>query len=194
MQQRHATGGRSTLRAAGILLLVAHLVIVGWLTLRPLDVPWVSPANLTPLAGIRADLALGREYAVRSIGKDLVILAPLGLLLPLAHGRLQVSRLGSFARTVAAGAFVSLAVELLQTGVPGRVVDVDSLWLNTIGVAMAHLAVVPVLRNRLRRRTGDGLPATGGTGFGPGADETHRTGPGQPDELPLTGAHVGLVP
>lgn len=47
---------------------------------------------------------------------------------------------------------LSLGIELLQTGVPGQVVDIDSIMLNTLGVALAHLAVVPALRARLRRR------------------------------------------
>lgn len=34
---------------------------------------------------------------------------------------------------------------------PGQVVDVDSLLLNTSGVALAHLLIVPLSRSRLRR-------------------------------------------
>ncbi|OAH13227.1 VanZ family protein [Streptomyces jeddahensis] len=139
-------------RAAGGVLLVAHLLLVGWLTLRPLDVPWVSAANLHPFAGIRADLALGPLQAARRIGEGLLLLAPLGVLLPMVGGKLSVSPLGSLARTVAAGALLSLGIELLQTGVPGQIVDVDSLLLNTVGVALAHVAVVPAARVRLRRR------------------------------------------
>jgi glycopeptide antibiotics resistance protein len=139
-------------RAAGALLLVAHLALVAWITLRPLDVPWVSPANLRPFAGIRADLALGPTEAARRMGEGLGLLAPLGVLLPMAGGKLTASPLGSLVRTVAAGALISLGIELLQTGVPGQVVDVDSLLLNTVGVALAHLAIVPAARVRLRRR------------------------------------------
>ncbi|MEU3651993.1 VanZ family protein [Streptomyces sp. NPDC032161] len=139
-------------RAAGILLLLAHLLFVGWLTLRPLDVPWMTASNLRPLAGIRADLSLGPVEAARRIGEGLLLLAPLGVLLPMAGGRLFVSPWASMARTVAAGALISLGIELAQTGVPGQRVDVDSLLLNTIGVALAHLLVVPMCRARLRRR------------------------------------------
>ncbi|TLS40137.1 VanZ family protein [Streptomyces montanus] len=154
MQRQGSNGGSAVIRirAAGGVLLVAHLALVAWLTLRPLDVPWVSAANLRPFASIRADLALGAEAAARSIGKGLLLLAPLGVLLPMAGGRLDVSPLLSLLRTVAAGALLSMAIELLQTGVPGQVVDVDSLLLNTVGVALAHLAVVPAARARLRRR------------------------------------------
>jgi glycopeptide antibiotics resistance protein len=139
-------------RVGGSLLLAAHLLLVGWLTLRPLDVMWVTASNFTPFAGIRADLGLGAVEALRRIGGGVALLAPLGVLLPLTGARLHVSPWLSFARTVAAGALISIAVELLQTGVPGRVVDIDSLLLNTVGVALAHLAFVPAGRAGLRRR------------------------------------------
>lgn len=153
MQRQGSFGGSATIRirVTGGVLLVAHLALVAWLALRPLDVPWVTPPNLHPLAGIRADLALGWPQAARRIGEGLALLAPLGVLLPTAHGRLTVSPLGSLIRTAAAGALISLGIALLQTGVPGRVVDVDSLLLNTAGVVLAHLAVVPAGRARLRR-------------------------------------------
>ncbi|WP_324788964.1 VanZ family protein [Streptomyces sp. H51] len=155
MQRQGSIGGSAAIRmrVTGGVLLVAHLAFVAWLTLRPLDVPWVMPANLRPFAGIRADLALGGMEAARRIGAGLGLLAPLGVLLPAAHGRLNASPLGSLLRTVAAGALVSLGITLLQTGVPGRVPDVDALLLNTLGVAVAHLAVVPAGRSRLRRRS-----------------------------------------
>ncbi|MDW4909478.1 VanZ family protein [Streptomyces sp. ADMS] len=156
--QRHGWGGESAairIRAAGGVLLVAHLALVAWITLRPLDVPWQPPTNLRPFAGLRADLALGWQEAARRIAEGLALLAPLGVLLPMAGGRLDVSPLVSLVRTVMAGAMISLGIELLQTGVPGQVVDVDSLLLNTVGVAVAHVTVVPALRSRLRRRGDD---------------------------------------
>ncbi|KUN85844.1 hypothetical protein AQJ66_12900 [Streptomyces bungoensis] len=154
MQRQGFIGGSAAIRirVTGGVLLVAHLALVAWLMLRPLDVPWVMPANLRPLAGIRADLALGPGEAARRIGEGLALLAPLGVLLPMSHGRLTVSPLASLVRTAFTGALVSLGIALLQTGVPGRVVDVDSLLLNTVGVALAHLAVVPAGRAWLRRR------------------------------------------
>ena len=153
---RQGTDGQAVIRfrAAGVWLLLAHLLLVGWLTLRPLDVPWVTAANLSPFAGIKADLSLGPAAAFRQIGGGLLLLAPLGVLLPMAGGRLHVSPWLSLARTVAAGSLISLAIELGQTGVPGQVVDVDSLFLNTAGVALAHVLVVPAGRARLRRYAG----------------------------------------
>ncbi|AVH56870.1 MULTISPECIES: VanZ family protein [Streptomyces] len=154
MQRQGSDGGSAVVRVrvAGGVLLVAHLALVAWITLRPLDVPWMSAANLRPFAGIRADLALGPQQAACRITEGLALLAPLGVLLPMAGGKLAVSPLGSLTRTVTAGALLSLGIELLQTGVPGQVVDVDSLLLNTVGVALTHLAIVPAVRARLRRR------------------------------------------
>lgn len=154
MQRHGFLGGSAALRirVTGSVLLVAHLAFVAWYALRPLDVPWVLPPNLHPFDGIRADLALGGREAARSLGGSLVLLAPLGVLLPMAGGRLHVSPLASLLRTTAAAALLSVGIELLQTGVPGQVVDIDSVLLNTVGVAVAHLAVVPAGRARLRRR------------------------------------------
>ncbi|MQY35174.1 hypothetical protein SRB17_31460 [Streptomyces sp. RB17] len=154
MQRQGSIGGSAAIRirVTGGVLLVVHLALVAWLMLRPLDVPWVTPPNLHPFAGIRADLALGWPEAARPIGEGLALLAPLGVLLPMAHGRLTASPVASLIRTTAAGALISLGIALLQTGVPGRVVDVDSLLLNATGVALAHLAVVPAGRAWLRRQ------------------------------------------
>ncbi|MEU2617106.1 VanZ family protein [Streptomyces sp. NPDC007157] len=161
MQRQGSIGGSAVIRvrATGGVLLVAHLAFVAWLMLRPLDVPWVMPANLHPFAGIRADLALGPREAAHRIGEGLALLAPLGVLLPLVHGRLRVSPLASLIGTAATGALISLGIALLQTGVPGRVVDVDSILLNTVGVIVTHLAVVPATRSRLRRRGARRRPA-----------------------------------
>ncbi len=143
----------------------------------------MSATNLHPLAGIRADLARGPVEAATRIGSGLALLAPLGILLPLADGRLHVSPLGSLLRTVSAAALISLAIELLQTGVPGRVVDVDSVLLNTAGVAVLHLAVVPAVRARLRREPDrPRRPAPGARG-GVRPGPARRPGQGSPEVL-----------
>lgn len=152
--QRLGSGGPTAaprIRVVGLLLLAAHLVLVGWMTLRPLSVPWVAPSNLHPLATIRADLAHGPRAALEGIGGGLLLLAPFGVLLPLATGRLHRPLPGTCARTVFAGAMVSALISLVQTAVPGQVVDVDSVLLNSAGIALAAVLVFPLLRRWLLR-------------------------------------------
>ncbi|MEU5028400.1 VanZ family protein [Streptomyces milbemycinicus] len=154
--QGHGSGRRRAafrFRAAGFVLLAAHLAYVCWLTLRPLSAPWVTAVTLEPLATIRADLALGPWEATRSIGGGLLLLAPLGVLLPLVGGRVTVYPLASFVRTVFTGAMVSLTMALVHSELTGQIMNVDTVLLNTAGVALAHLAVVPAARSWLRRRT-----------------------------------------
>ncbi|EFG65237.1 VanZ family protein [Streptomyces sp. SPB074] len=156
MQQPGPDGGARTIhyRAAGVVLLVAHLLFVGWYALRPLDVPWVSAPNTTPFATVRADLALGFPGAVRPLAAGLGLLAPLGVLLPLVGGRVEVSAFASLCRSTLAGGVLAMLLEIAQTGVPGQTVDIDSVLLALVGTATAHLLVVPALRRRARNRRG----------------------------------------
>lgn len=152
--QHQGRGDRAArrLRATGLVLLCAHLLFVGWVTLRPLSVPWVTPANLRPLATIRAELAAGPWEAAQSLAGPLVLLAPLGALLPMAGRQLTGSRAASFARTTGTGLLLSVAIALLQTNVPGRTFDVDRILLNAAGVVVGHILLVPPIRGRVRRR------------------------------------------
>jgi glycopeptide antibiotics resistance protein len=146
-------------RAVGLLLTAAYLVFIGWLLLRPHSVAWVPAPNLRPFNTIRDDLGMSPVQAARRLGAGLGLLAPLGVLLPMAGGRAETSACASFARTVFAGLMVSLSVEFAQTMVPGQLFDVDALLLNTAGVALAHVLVVPAVRRRLRTRGVPGEPA-----------------------------------
>lgn len=167
-------------RAVGLALTAVHLAFVGWLMLRPHYVPWVAAPNLRPLGTIRADLAMSPPEAARRLLAGLVLLAPLGVLLPMAGGRVRTPGAVSFARTVFAGLMVSLSLEFLQTVVPGQIFDIDAVLLNTAGVALAYLSVVPAARRRLRRR-------------GPGA--LTRPGPrARPQGSPPRSTRVGIAP
>ncbi|WP_391858286.1 VanZ family protein [Streptomyces silvisoli] len=139
-------------RPLGAVLTAVYLAVVCWLTLRPMSATWMAAGSFTPLHTIRADLALGPAAALRNIGGGLSLLAPLGVLLPLAGGRLDVPPAVSFARTVFTGLMLSFGIEAVRTWMAGQVLDVDALLLNTAGVALAHLLVVPAARAALRRR------------------------------------------
>ncbi|SFB86764.1 VanZ family protein [Streptomyces aidingensis] len=140
------------MRGTALVLLTGYLLFVGWLMLRPLTVMWVEPSNLEPFASLRADLREGTWHGLRVIGSGLLLLAPLGVLVPALGSRLGGSRFMSFAHTVFAGAVVSLAIELLQSMVPSQVANVDALMLNTFGVALVHLLCYGRLRALLLHR------------------------------------------
>ncbi|WP_051723398.1 VanZ family protein [Streptomyces albus] len=191
--QRHGCGARAAFRfrATGLVLLLAHLLYVAWTALRPPSLPWVTAAHLQPLATVRAELALGFWPAVQHLGGALLLLAPLGVLLPWAAGRLEAPLLASLTRTVFSGVMVSLGLALLQTNLSGRTLDVDSLVLHVLGIALAHLALVPTLRGWLRRlcerarRASPSVPAAPG---GPGGVPGEETSQGASLRIPGVGA------
>lgn len=196
--QRHGRGGGTAastprIRVVGLILLIAHLAFAGWLALRPLSVPWVAPANLEPFATIRSDLHDGSPDALTGLAGGLLLLAPLGVLLPLAAGALERSLPGTWTRTVLGGALISSVLVLLQSGTPGHMVNVDSVLLNTAGVALACLLVFPPLRSLLRRRA-ESAPGHGDFSGGSG---TYGTLPRREDAgqgAPPRTARVGIAP
>jgi hypothetical protein len=88
------------------------------------------------------------EEAVRQVGGNLVLLAPLGILLPIVFLRLR-----SLPRIVIAGVLISAAVETVQGSfVSGRAFDIDDVLLNALGVVAAYLLagrkIATVVRGR----------------------------------------------
>ncbi|WP_435649561.1 VanZ family protein [Kitasatospora purpeofusca] len=150
--------------------LALHLLLLGWLVLRPLPVAWVYDANLTPLASLRF------SSAGQLLG-ELLLPAPLGVLLPLAGGRLGTPWLPSFLRTTGASALLATALEFLSSWAPGHVLNVDHILLAVVGVAATHLALVPVGRVLLLRREAGSL--------GPVGPVDHASQP-EPEPVPAT--------
>lgn len=75
------------------------------------------------------------KEAVRQIGGNLALMAPLGVLLPVVFSRLR-----SLPGVVVAAALLSALVETCQGWlVPGRAFDIDDVVLNVIGAAVAYL-------------------------------------------------------
>lgn len=127
-------------RPVAIALACAHLGGVLAVTLFPLPLdgmePFAAPyeaVQLTPFATI--GLLLEGSQSVRQLGGNLLLLAPMGLLVPIAW---RAAR--PFPVTVAWGIVVSVAIEVLQftfgviAGEFYRVVDIDDVLLNVAGV------------------------------------------------------------
>ncbi|MEU5388644.1 VanZ family protein [Kitasatospora cineracea] len=140
-------------RTAARLLLGLHLLLLGWLSLRPVPVAWTSPPNLSPFSSVHQALSLGPAAAVRQLGSGMLPLAPIGVLLPLAVGSPRRSWLLSFLRTTGAAALLGTALEILEGWAPGHVLDVDDVLLGIAGAALAHLLLMPPLRALDRRRS-----------------------------------------
>ena len=153
-------------RRLGLLLIAVHLGLVLWLAFRPVSAAWMADTNLTPFATVRSELAVGTAHAYLELARGLLLLAPLGVLLPLAGGRRDAATLPSFLRTVFAGLLIATGVELLQSTLTSHLLDVDDVLLAGIGIALAHLLVVPATRAARRRRGRlRQAPAVRGTGF-----------------------------
>ncbi|MEV4559370.1 VanZ family protein [Kitasatospora sp. NPDC049285] len=148
------------LRTAARLLLALHLLLLAWSSLRPLPVSWTYPPNLTPFASVHQALAVGGLAGARQLAAGLLPLAPVGVLLPLAFGGADAPWLPSFLRTTGAVALLATALEIAEGWAPGHVLNVDDILLGTLGAAVAHLALVPLLRRlALRHRPAVHLPA-----------------------------------
>ncbi len=87
--------------------------------------------NLVPL------LRLFRYGSVRDIvwnvAGNAAMFVPSGIVLPVVYRRLD-----SFRKTVAAGALLSLSIEILQLPFLSRASDIDDLILNTLGTAVGY--------------------------------------------------------
>jgi glycopeptide antibiotics resistance protein len=85
---------------------------------------------------------------VRQLGGNVLVFAPLGVLLPLA-----APRAARFGVVVAAGLLFSVGVELAQFAVSSmlgyayRVADVDDVMLNVLGVALGY-GLYRIVRSR----------------------------------------------
>ncbi|MEO5877395.1 MAG: VanZ family protein [Streptosporangiaceae bacterium] len=136
-------------RSLGFRLLRALLVLVAlgalgvfayWaylFTLRPVSDPngW-AVGNTEP--GHTLKFYLDRpniKEAVKAIGGNLALLAPLGILLPMVFPRLR-----GVVRLTFLVALISLGIEVVQgVVISGRTFDVDDIILNTLGAAIAYL-------------------------------------------------------
>ena len=159
-------------RPLGLLLIAVHLGLVVWLAFQPISAAWMADTNLTPFATVRAELSVGTTHSYLELLHGLLLLAPLGVLLPLAGGRRDAPALPSFLRTVFAGLLLATGGEVLQSSLTSHLLNVDDVLLAGIGIALAHVALVPAARATLRRRDrarADVAVRTGGFGIAPTA-------------------------
>lgn len=131
---------RSRLPVAAIL---ASMLLILLFTLTPSD--GENELHLIPFSEIGPSLAHPLAY---SQGFDLLVnialFAPLGA---------SLRWLGvGFRRSVALGAGLSTAIEIVQLGIPGRFTSTDDLILNAVGAVVGYLAGAWVLSRAAEAR------------------------------------------
>ncbi|MEO3784621.1 VanZ family protein [Actinocorallia sp. B10E7] len=133
--------GRRLIRVAALLTALAAMAVFAYwacvFTLTPVPDPrgW-AVGNTEPGRTLRfyLDRPSVKEAAI-AIGGNLLLLAPMGVLLPMASRRMR----GPLRLTVLA-ALVSLGIETVQgLAVSGRTFDIDDIILNSAGVLLAYL-------------------------------------------------------
>lgn len=87
--------------------------------------------NLVPLIHL-FDYDNVRDIIWNVVG-NMAMLIPSGIVLPIVYKELD-----RFWKVIAAGAFLSLCIEILQLPFASRASDVDDLILNTLGVAVGY--------------------------------------------------------
>ena len=116
------------------------------LTLTPIQDNGQAGGNTDPGRSLRFYLDRPIKEAVLQMGGNLLLLAPLGVLLPIVW----VSLRGPIRLALLSGMF-SLAIEAVQgTVVIGRAFDVDDVILNVVGVVLAYLFLGRKLSKSLR--------------------------------------------
>ena len=101
--------------------------------------------NLVPFVRL-FDYEIRRELILNLIG-NVGMFIPSGIVLPVIYKRLD-----SFWKVTAAGAMISLCIEIIQLPFSVRASDVDDLILNTLGVAVGY-AVYALIRKQIKRKT-----------------------------------------
>ncbi len=130
-------------------ILVAGLfiwsLVVMYFTLFPMTIifyAWHGSFNLVPFASIFQLISqTSTGLASYNIGGNLLLLAPLGVLLPLLFKPLQ--RPYPLLWRVAV---ISTSIEATQLFTRARAVDIDDVILNTTGVALAYLLYKALVR------------------------------------------------
>jgi glycopeptide antibiotics resistance protein len=125
--------------------IVANTVFPVFLDKPVSSAPWAAHLALVPLSG----------YEVADALQNVLVLVPLGMLVPLLAVR------PSWWRTVAVAACVSLGIEITQLATAhllggGHLADVNDLIFNVVGGAVGHLVLtlatrVPVMADLVDR-------------------------------------------
>ncbi|WP_030166148.1 VanZ family protein [Spirillospora albida] len=136
---------RAVAALAALALLGVFFYYAFRLTLTPVRDHGQAGGNTDPGRSLRFYLDRPPSEAVRQLGGNLALLAPLGVLLPLVTAGLRGP-----VRLILLTGLISLAIEAVQgLFVIGRAFDVDDVILNVTGVVLAYLLLGRYLSRRV---------------------------------------------
>ncbi len=163
-------GSLHLLREIVINFFFLYACIVFSYTFLPIDIVLYgfnpNDANLVPLVQtIRFLQNLDYPGVVRNLLGNLVLLAPLGIFLPLLFRKFR-----KFSVILGTGFLVTLGIEVFQLLLSFRVFDIDDLIINTIGVALGYgvfklIYLIPPLRRAIDSVADGETPAAGRYSF-----------------------------
>ena len=87
--------------------------------------------NIVPLANLLQFDSI--KDIIWNVVGNTAMLIPSGIILPVVY-----KKLNNFGKVIAAGAFISLCIELIQLPFASRTTDIDDLILNTLGVMIGY--------------------------------------------------------
>ncbi|WP_344589404.1 VanZ family protein [Actinomadura vinacea] len=137
------------LRAVALLVALAALAAFFYyafrLTLSPVEDNGQAGGNTDPGRSLRFYFEQPVRDALPQVGGNLILLAPLGVLLPMLSARLRGP-----VRLALVAALLSLAIETAQgLLVIGRAFDIDDVILNVLGVVLAYALVGRLLSRKI---------------------------------------------
>ena len=122
--------------------LIIYIVLVLSVTIFPIPFQidgYDFEYNFIPTASIISEFSFGLSSAIRTVGGNILMLVPFGVLLPL------ISKNKSFLNALIFSAVFSVSIEILQfiigllIGYRYRQVDIDDLLLNILGAVIGYL-------------------------------------------------------
>ncbi len=95
------------------------------------ETAWPFRINMVPFVHL-FQYGNTRDIIWNVVGNTAMFI-PSGIVLPVVYKKLD-----NFGKVVAAGAFISLCIEILQLPFASRATDIDDLIMNTLGVVIGY--------------------------------------------------------
>ena len=144
------------------IIAAVYLIALAWIVLTPSEVAGQATGIVTVFTRALQTLGVpfGIGYPLLEFTANIVLFVPFGALALVALPLRAPSRVSALA-IIATGCLASIAIELAQLLVPGRVSALSDVIANTLGTAAGYGLMWWMLRLSRRRRRGVDAFASG---------------------------------